>query len=77
MSCTYETKLEAAQALIRKHGVLRARDLSARGIRRSYFKRLQNQGAIEKLWPGLYANAEFELTETHRWSKRPSAFRTA
>jgi predicted transcriptional regulator of viral defense system len=65
MSRTIETKLEAAQALVRKQGVLRARDLSARGIPRSYLKRLQDQGAIEKLGPGLYADAKFEPTENH------------
>jgi predicted transcriptional regulator of viral defense system len=65
MSRIIETKLASAQALVRKQGVLRARDLSARGIPRSYLKRLQDRGAIEKLGPGLYADAEFEPSENH------------
>ncbi|MBK9072508.1 MAG: type IV toxin-antitoxin system AbiEi family antitoxin domain-containing protein [Myxococcales bacterium] len=65
MSRTIETKLEATQALVRKQGVLRARDLSSRGIPRSYLRRLQDQGAIEKLGPGLYADAKFEPTANH------------
>lgn len=65
MSRTIETKLEATQTLVRKQGVLRARDLAAHGIPRSYLRRLQDQGAIEKLGPGLYADAQFEPTENH------------
>ncbi len=57
--------LEATHALVRKQGVLRARDLSATSIPRSYLRRLQDEGAIEKLGPGLYADAEFEPTENH------------
>lgn len=62
MSRTMETKLEA---LIRKQGVLRARDAAACGIPRSYLKRLQDRGAIEKLGRGLYVDAEFEATANH------------
>jgi predicted transcriptional regulator of viral defense system len=65
MSRTIETKLEATQTLVRKQGLLRARDLSARGIPRSYLRRLQDKGAIEKLGPGLYADVKNEPTENH------------
>lgn len=53
------------EALIRKQSILRARDLSARGIPRSYLKRLHARRAIEKLGPGLYVDVEFEATENH------------
>ncbi len=56
---------EATHALVRKQGVLRARDLSASSIPRSYLRRLQDEGAIEKLGPGLYADAAFEPTANH------------
>jgi predicted transcriptional regulator of viral defense system len=58
-------KFETIQTLVRQRGVLRARDLSSRGIPRSSLARLQARGAIEKLGPGLYADAKFEPTENH------------
>lgn len=57
--------MAATQKLAQKQGVLRARDLTKRGIPRSYLKRLQNEGKLEKLGRGLYANANFEPTENH------------
>ncbi len=64
-SPTSQTKLKATLALVRNQGLLRARDLSAHGIARSALARLQKQGAIEKLGPGLYVQADFEPTENH------------
>jgi predicted transcriptional regulator of viral defense system len=65
MKRTSETKMVATQKLAQKQGVLRARDLTKRGIPRSYLKRLQDDGKLEKLGPGLYADANFEPTENH------------
>jgi len=59
------TKLDATKTLVRKQGVLRARDVSAQGLPRSYLQRLQEQGVIERLGPGVYASAGFEPTENH------------
>jgi predicted transcriptional regulator of viral defense system len=65
MTRTTQTKLAATQAMIRKQGIVRARDLDSRGIPRSYVKRLKEKGVLEKLGPGMYTHADFEPTENH------------
>ena len=65
MKATSKTKVVIAQQHAKKKGVLRARDLAAQGIPRTYLKRLARKGTLAKIGPGLYAVPELELTEHH------------
>lgn len=62
---TASTKLAATLKLAEKQGLLRARDLTNHGIPRGYLRRLEEEGKLEKLAPGLYALADLEITEHH------------
>jgi predicted transcriptional regulator of viral defense system len=51
--------------LVKKHGILRPRDLDAHGIPREYLRQLYDQGVLERTGRGLYELANSELTENH------------
>ncbi len=50
---------------MRRHGVVRPRDLAAHGISRAHLARLMRRGLIQRLGRGLYAAPDAELTEHH------------
>ena len=56
------TKANRLLRLARK-GPVRARDLEAAGIPRTYLKRLSDQGLLERIARGLYRLADAPLTE--------------
>lgn len=62
MSTETETKADALLRLAR-NGPVRARDLEAEGIPRTYLKRLSDQGLLERIARGLYRLADAPLTE--------------
>ena len=51
--------------LVRDAGILRSRDLDARGIPRQYLKMLLDRGRVERVGRGLYVAAGAETTEHH------------
>jgi predicted transcriptional regulator of viral defense system len=59
------SKSDQALTIARKTGMLRPRDLTARGIPRVYLKRLEDRGLLVKEARGLYLLPGFELTENH------------
>lgn len=54
-----------AIALIRKRGLVRARDLEAKGISRAALRRLDARGAIQRVGRGVYGLPGIVLTEHH------------
>src|SRR6187402_679806 len=52
-------------ALVRKQGVLRARELAPLGIARATLTRLERKGTLRRVGRGLYVSADAELTEHH------------
>lgn len=58
------TKMDALRKLARK-GPIRARDLDAAGIPRTYLKRLCDSGDLEQVDRGLYRLPDAEATELH------------
>lgn len=59
------SRLEQTLALVREAGVLRPRDLKARGLSREYLRRLEQRGLILRSSRGLYMPADADLTESH------------
>lgn len=51
--------------IVRKSGILRARDLASQSIPRTYLKRLQERGLLVKETRGLYKLPDAEVTENH------------
>ena len=56
---------ERLLALAKKKGVLRARDLDAAHIPRTYLRRLRDKGLLLQTGRGLYTRTDAELTEHH------------
>ncbi|MEA5549980.1 type IV toxin-antitoxin system AbiEi family antitoxin domain-containing protein [Anabaena cylindrica UHCC 0172] len=46
-------------------GVIRAKDIAAKGIHREYLKRLENQGILVRSARGVYTLADAEITANH------------
>ena len=53
------------QAFLRSPGVLRPKDVAARGISRTRIQRLAKSGALERVGRGLYVPAGTKITEHH------------
>lgn len=49
--------------LVRRHGVLRPRDLDDRGYPRTTLDRLKKKGMLQRLSRGLYSVVQMEITE--------------
>jgi Transcriptional regulator, AbiEi antitoxin len=58
------TRMDALRKLARK-GPIRARDLDAAGIPRTYLKQLCDSGDLEQVDRGLYRLPDAEVTELH------------
>jgi predicted transcriptional regulator of viral defense system len=56
-------KRQHIQENLAEEGVLRARDLAEHGISPEYLNQLANEGGIERLARGVYANPDYEATE--------------
>lgn len=63
------TQIEAVLRLARERGVLRARDLEARGIPRQRLQSLCEQGVLFRSGRGLYTPATARLTEHHTFAE--------
>ena len=63
LSRAQTTPREQLAQLAQETGILRARDLSARGIARVYLKPLVESGLLVQLGRGLYALADTEVSE--------------
>ncbi|MFN3653529.1 MAG: type IV toxin-antitoxin system AbiEi family antitoxin domain-containing protein [Armatimonadota bacterium] len=59
------TRSEELIELARRAGVVRARDLAASGIPRSYLRRLCDQGLLIRTGRGIYVPAEGHFSEHH------------
>jgi predicted transcriptional regulator of viral defense system len=59
------TKIQKLLTLSQRLGVLRARDLAAYGIPRTYLSRLRCAGVLDRVARGLYVRAEANATEHH------------
>jgi len=62
---TSHATLDAALQLVREMGILRPRDLKARGIPQRYAALLFQSGVIRRLGRGLYAAHENSMTAEH------------
>lgn len=51
--------------LVRKRGILRARELDAEGIPREYLRRLKTEGLLDQPGRGLYVLADHSATENY------------
>ena len=59
------SKTRQVLELIRTKGVLRPKDLKAKGIPQDYLWRLHKRGALDRVGRGLYAAKGTEATENH------------
>ena len=59
------TKTDELLALIRRHGVVRPRDLDRHGIPRMCLLRLHRDGVLDRPSRGIYVLADAEATEHH------------
>lgn len=57
------TRGQQILALVKRKGVLRPRDLDARGIPREYLSRLERHGLVRRVARGLYRLPDVEPTE--------------
>lgn len=60
-----DSRMEQARELVRQQGVLRPRDLLARGLPGAYLGRLAQEGLVERVGRGLYRSRSIEITEQH------------
>lgn len=60
-----DDKMAQVRELVQQHGVLRPRDLTARGLPRAYLGRLAQEGLVERVGRGLYRGRDVDLTEQH------------
>lgn len=56
---------QAIRTLARRRGLIRVRDVKARGIHPEYLRRLASKGELARLGRGLYALPDAEITEYH------------
>jgi predicted transcriptional regulator of viral defense system len=54
--------------MVRRRGLVRARDLEAAGLPTSVLYRLRDQGEIEQVGPGLFRHADAAITEKHGYA---------
>ena len=59
------TKTDELLALVRRHGVVRPRDLDRHGIPRMCLLRLHRDGVLDRPSRGIYVLADAEATEHH------------
>lgn len=60
-----QKQLNQVIKLVKKHGILRPRDLDTHGIPREYLRQLFDRGELERTGRGLYVLANREVTENH------------
>lgn len=65
MGTTLDSEPITVQDLLRRGGMLRARDFAVRGISRQQLKRLADSGEIERLGRGLYSLPDADITRHH------------
>lgn len=58
-------QMDAVRQLVREHGALRPRDLTARGLRGEYLHRLWQDGELLRVARGLYVWPDGELSQHH------------
>jgi predicted transcriptional regulator of viral defense system len=58
-----------AMQYVRRHGLVRPRDLETVGIPREYLLRLHRQGKIERAGRGLYTLPDAAVTERHTYAE--------
>lgn len=54
--------------MVRRRGLVRARDLERAGLPTSVLYRLRDQGEIEQVGPGLFRHPEAAITEKHGYA---------
>jgi len=59
------TNTERALDLVRQSGVIRVRDLTARGIHPEYLRRLCRAGLIQRVARGVYVSAEADVSSEY------------
>lgn len=59
------TKMQQVLDLARDVGVIRAKDVEAKGIHREYLKRMEQQGLLVRSARGIYTFADADITESH------------
>jgi predicted transcriptional regulator of viral defense system len=62
---TAPSRTEQVLALAQEAGMLRPRDLQARGIPRVYLQRLYERGLLQRSGRGMYYRADTEISESH------------
>lgn len=60
-----DKKMEQVRELTRQQGILRPRDLVARGLPGAYLGRLAQEGLVERVGRGVYRSRRVEMTEQH------------
>ena len=64
-----KNQLKRVIKLVKKHGILRPRDLDAHGIPREYLRQLYDLGELERTGRGLYVLSNSEVTEDHSFAQ--------
>jgi predicted transcriptional regulator of viral defense system len=59
------TAAERALEIVRRHGIVRPRDLEPEGVTRATLQELHRTGLLIRSGRGIYVPADFELTEHH------------
>ncbi len=60
-----EPKFDNALKIISRVGLIRSKDMKAKGIPREYLKRLSEQKLIEKIGRGVYKSSNTNISEHH------------
>jgi predicted transcriptional regulator of viral defense system len=64
-----QEQLTRVLKLVKKHGILRPRDLDAHGIPREYLRQLHDLGKLERTGRGLYVLSNSDVTENHSFAQ--------
>jgi predicted transcriptional regulator of viral defense system len=60
-----EKQIQKVLKIVREKGIVRPKDLAAKGIHRQYLKDLVQSGQLERIEHGTYVPADVEPTENH------------
>jgi predicted transcriptional regulator of viral defense system len=60
---------EKTMQYVRRHGMVRPRDIQAIGVPREYLLRLHQQGKLNRAGRGIYTMPDVEVTERHSYAE--------
>lgn len=64
-----QKQLSRVLKLVKKHGILRPRDLDVHGIPREYLRQLYAMGELDRTGRGMYVLSNSDVTENHSFAQ--------